>query len=277
MVKQTVKVIESTTPVSDVALTQSVKNTKVSRVKKLKEVTDETVMPVVNATTASIPSSPAPVVVEAPALVETAPTSELTTPEGSTKSSKKNKSRNYDELFSQIRDDIDTAYKRLQSAFRLINSLESAHNRAVSVNKVRETPKRTPTIMFDTALVNYFRSKLSQDELVVNRKEGKGKTTVSLSDLSTDSKLHRTDVTQLYNAIFKKYNMQTPEDGRVIKADADLIKLLTSEPVKPEMAQDVAAIKAGTFKLTIFNIQRFTNPHLSKFEVPASSPTTPSA
>ena len=71
--------------------------------------------------------------------------------------------------------------------------------------------------------------------------------------------------------------MQTPEDGRVIKADADLIKLLTSEPVKPEMAQDVAAIKAGTFKLTIFNIQRFTNPHLSKFEVPASSPTTPSA
>ena len=170
MVKQTVKVIESTTPVSDVALTQSVKNTKVSRVKKLKEVTDETVMPVVNATTASIPSSPAPVVVEAPALVETAPTSELTTPEGSTKSSKKNKSRNYDELFSQIRDDIDTAYKRLQSAFRLINSLESAHNRAVSVNKVRETPKRTPTIMFDTALVNYFRSKLSQDELVVNRK-----------------------------------------------------------------------------------------------------------
>jgi len=275
MVKQTVKVIESATPVSDVTLTsQNVKNTKVSRVKKLKEVTDETVMPVVTATV-SIPSSPAPVFVQEPTLAETAqPTSELTTPEGSTKSGgKKNKSRNYDELFAQVRDDIDTAYKRLQSAFRLINSLESAHNRAVSVNKVRETPKRTPTIMFDKALVEYFRAKLSTDELVVNRKEGKGKTTVSLSDLSTESKLHRTDVTQLYNAIFKKYKMQTPEDGRVIKADADLIKLLTSEPVKPEMAQDVAAIKAGTFKLTIFNIQRFTNPHLSKFEVP-TTPTT---
>ena len=264
MVKQTqtVKVIESSAPVTDSTMTQSVKNTKVSRVKKLKEVPEESVvMPVVTTSTISTPASPAPV-------------SELTTPEEETTKPKKN--RNYDELFAQIRSDITTAYQALRSATRLVNGLENAHKRAITVNKVRETPKRTPTIMFDEDLVKYFRSKLTSDELVVNRKEGKGKVTVSLSDLSMETKLHRTDVTQLYNAIFKKYNMQSPEDGRVIKADADLIQLLTSgqeKSEKPEMAEDIAAIKAGTFKLTIFNIQRFTNLHLSKFE----APPTPSA
>jgi hypothetical protein len=272
MVKQTVqavKVLETApTPLS---IDTVVKPSKVTRVKKMKE---ETVMPVVNtAAPVSIPPSPAPVLVASELPSPVAPADSTSVDSATGKSKSKGKSRNYDELFAQVRSDIDTAYKHLQSAFRLINSLESAHNRAVSVNKVRETPKRTPTIMFDKSLVTYFRSKLSADELVVNRKEGTGKTTVALGDLSTETKLHRTDVTQLYNAIFKKYNMQTPEDGRVIKADADLIKLLTAEPVKPELAQDVAAIKAGTFKLTIFNIQRFTNPHLSK----AVEPVTPTA
>ena len=271
MVKQTqtVKVIESSAPVTDSTMTQSVKNTKVSRVKKLKEVPEESVvMPVVTTSTISTPASPVQVQQVEPESV-TAPVSELTTPEEETTKPKKN--RNYDELFAQIRSDITTAYQALRSATRLVNGLENAHKRAITVNKVRETPKRTPTIMFDEDLVKYFRSKLTSDELVVNRKEGKGKVTVSLSDLSMETKLHRTDVTQLYNAIFKKYNMQSPEDGRVIKADADLIQLLTSgqeKSEKPEMAEDIAAIKAGTFKLTIFNIQRFTNLHLSKFEAP---------
>ena len=69
--------------------------------------------------------------------------------------------------------------------------------------------------------------------------------------------------------------MQDPEDGRIIKYqnDPELIALLTSGNLKPELTADVEAIKAGTFKLTIFNIQRFTNQHLSKFEEPVT-PTT---
>ena len=187
------------------------------------------------------------------------------------------KVRVYSELFAQIRDDIDAAYKRIQSANRLINNLEAAHNREVSVTKNRENTRRTPTILFDEALVKYYRSKLTGDELKVNHKEGEKKVVVNLADLSGSTRVHRTDVTQLYNLIFKKYNMQDPSDGRIImyQKDTELVALLTTGIVKPELQADVEAIKAGTFKLTIFNIQRFTNQHLSKFEEPTQEPVTP--
>jgi hypothetical protein len=209
-----------------------------------------------------------PAIAPTPADIET--TATTSEPPSPTKQ-RRNKTRIYSELFAQIKTDIDAAYKCLQSATRLINSLESAHNREVTVSKNRDASRRTPTILFDAALVAYYRSKLTPDELKVNHKEADAKVVVDLGNLSVETRLHRTDVTQLYNLIFKKFKMQDPEDGRIIKYkdDAELVALLTTGPFKPELASDVEAIKAGTYKLTIFNIQRFTNQHLSKFEEPA--------
>jgi hypothetical protein len=180
------------------------------------------------------------------------------------------KLRSYSELRQQISDDLETAYKSLQSAWRSFSSLESAHNREVAQNKVRESTHRTPTIVFDQQLVSYYLSRLSPEDLVVSHKEGDAKIDVDLSKLTTETRVHRTDVTQLYNKVFKKHSMQDPEDGRNIlySGDRELVALLTSGPYNPSLEADVQAIKAGTFKLTIFNIQRFTNQHLSKVVLP---------
>ncbi len=273
-VKKTNSVIVDTTPVA--VDTTPVKSSKVVRKTKpaaeavvpaVPVVTPEPVTPVPTTTAAAVQSVE---VTATPAAVETTEDAAVTKPAKNKKRAAK--SRVYQDILVQMRDDIDVAYKRIQSAFKLINSLESAHNREVSVTKTRETTRRTPTILFDEQLVAYYRSKLTPEELVVNHKEGENKVALSLGDLSTSTRLHRTDVTQLYNLIFKKYNMQDPSDGRIInyKGDAELISVLTSGNLKPELAEDVAALKAGTYKLTIFNIQRFTNQHLSKFETPAA-------
>lgn len=180
------------------------------------------------------------------------------------------KLRSYSDLRGQISDDLETAYKSLQSAWRAFSSLESAHNREVAQNKVRESTHRTPTIVFDQQLVSYYLSRLSPEDLQVSHKEGDSKVDVDLSKLTTETRVHRTDVTQLYNKVFKKYNMQDPADGRNIlySGDKELVALLTSGSYNPSLESDVQAIKAGTFKLTIFNIQRFTNQHLSKVTLP---------
>jgi hypothetical protein len=180
------------------------------------------------------------------------------------------KLRSYTELRQQISEDLETAYKSLQSAWRSFSSLESAHNREVAQNKVRESTHRTPTIVFDQQLVSYYLSRLAPEELLVTHKEGDAKVDVNLSKLTTETRVHRTDVTQLYNKVFKKFNMQDPEDGRNIlySGDKELVALLTSGPYNPALESDVQAIRAGTFKLTIFNIQRFTNQHLSKVALP---------
>ncbi len=182
------------------------------------------------------------------------------------------KIRSFAEIYESIYDDIDTGYKRLQLAHRALKSLESAHNREVHNTKSRESSARTPTIVFDQEIINYFRQRLNVDELVVRHKEGgeDSKVSVSLSELSTDTRVHRTDVTQLYNLVFKKHNMQDPEDGRFImyQNDPDLVNLLTTGSYDPKLEEEVEQLRQGTFRLTIFNIQRFTNHHLGRVELP---------
>lgn len=174
--------------------------------------------------------------------------------------------RSWDDLHKEISENLKLAYTSLQSVHRMFGSLVAAHNREVHHTKTRESAHRTPTIVFDEQLVNYFRRRLSPEELVVLRKEGDTRTEVSLADLSGETRLHRTDVTQLYNRVFKKHNMQDAEDGRNIlySGDADLVALLTSGGYKAELETSAQQIRDGTYKLTIFNIQCFTNQHLRK-------------
>ena len=63
--------------------------------------------------------------------------------------------------------------------------------------------------------------------------------------------------------------MQNPDDRRNVmySQDADLVALLTTGSTAAPLAEDVEKIKKGTYKLTIFNIQRFTNHHLGKVEL----------
>lgn len=178
--------------------------------------------------------------------------------------------RQFDDIFAQTQENINTAYKCLLVATRSMKSLQSAHNREVHNTKNRTNTHRTPTIVFDQELVDYFTSRLDASELTVNRKEGETETVVDLSGLDTNTRVHRTDVTQLYNKTFKKHNMLNSEDRRYIlyKNDPELVHLLTSGDFKAGLNEEVQKIKDGEYNLTIFNIQRFTSHHLSKVELP---------
>lgn len=198
-----------------------------------------------------------------------------------TEESKKQRPRTktFDELYDTINEDINTAYKHLQSAVRALKSLKRAHDRDVHNTKTRTSTTRTPTIVFDKALVDYFTSRLSPEELKVRRKEGSKEVTVDLSDLSTELRVHRTDVTQLYTKVFRKHNMRNPKDKREIlySQDPELVALLTQGPHAERLASEIQEILNGEYRLTIFNIQRFTNHHLSKVELPPKSKTVSNA
>lgn len=189
--------------------------------------------------------------------------------------------RPYSEVFAQVYEDINNAYKALQAATKALKSLESAHNREVHNTRSRANTHRTPTIVFDQPLVDYFLGRLDPSELTVVRKEQDGDVTVDLSDLSTDKRVHRTDVTQLYNKAFVKHDLRDPQDRRYIlyQNDPELVALLTqgySEP-KPELQEELQQIIDGTYRLNIFNIQRFTSQHLGKVELPKDTKSeTPS-
>lgn len=175
--------------------------------------------------------------------------------------------RPFSEIHAQISEDCNVSYKRLQSVVRSLKSLESAHTRELNSSKTRTSSTRTPTIVFDEALVSYFRDRLlSHGLLNVTRKQGDTEVTVDLSDLSSETRVHRTDATQLYTKAFRQHNMLNPEDKRFInyQGDKDLVNLLTTGDYKPELEEDVQKIRDGTLELTIFNIQRYGSHHISK-------------
>jgi hypothetical protein len=174
--------------------------------------------------------------------------------------------RAFADIYAQIVEDNNTSYKSAQAVNRTLKSLESAHNREVSSSKSRTNTTRTPTIVFDQMLVDYITSRLKPSDLTVNRKDGDTESVVDLSDLSTNTRVHRTDVTQLYNKIFIAHNMRNEEDRRFIlyQNDKELVNLLTQGDYKPELEEDIQMIRDGTYKLTIFNIQRFTSHHVGK-------------
>jgi hypothetical protein len=198
-------------------------------------------------------------------VVESTPAAE-TAAASSDAESARPKLRAYNDIFAEITASINEAYNLLQAAKRSLKSLQSAHNREVHNNtKTRECATRTPTIVFDQQLVDYFRKRLPANLLAVNRKGEH----VDLSTLNTETRVHRTDVTQLYTAVFKHHKMQDPEDRRKVlySQDKELVELLTSGSA-PVIAEDIKKIKDGSYKLTIFNIQRFTNHHLGKVDLP---------
>lgn len=177
--------------------------------------------------------------------------------------------RPFAEVYSAIHEDINQAYKCLQAATRALKSLESAHNREVHNTRSRTNTQRTPTIVFDQVLVDYFLNRLEPSDLNVTRKDGDKDVTVDLSSLNTDTRVHRTDVTQLYNKTFMKHDMRDSSDRRYIlyQNDPELVTLLTQGEIKPELQEEVQQILDGTYKLTIFNIQRFTSQHLGKVDL----------
>lgn len=181
--------------------------------------------------------------------------------------------RAFDEIYPEMVALMDSSYKDLQLARKLMNQLLTSHKKSVTSSKTHQNVTRTPTILFDQALVDYFLSRLEANELCVHRRTNGTDEEVSLADLSTETRVHRTDVTQLFTKVFKKHSMLSTDDGRVILYgnDADLVNLLTTGEYDPKYQGDVDAIKAGTHKLTIFNIQRVTSQHLGKIDKPAKA------
>ena len=225
----------------------------------------------------SVTTTPVKVKVEV-APVETTPATQVNAPVATQDKKRKQRPRvrPFGEVYSSIHEDINQAYKCLQAATRALKSLESAHNREVHNTRSRTNTQRTPTIVFDQVLVDYFTSRLDPSELSVTRKDGEKDVTVDLSDLNTETRVHRTDVTQLYNKTFMKHNMRDSNDRRYIlyQNDPELVALLTQGEIKPDLKDEVQQILDGSYKLTIFNIQRFTSQHLGKVDLAKRDETT---
>ena len=177
------------------------------------------------------------------------------------------KMKSWAELYETIGQCIERSYKELQVAHRLYKSLGSSHDKEVHNTKSRASNSRTPTILFDQTLVDYFRSRLTDAELVVQHKDGTDdKVPISLASLSTETPVHRTDVTQLFSLVFKKHKMEDPSDGRniVYGSDPELLSLLTTGSYDPKLEAEVQLVRDGAYRLSIFNIQKFINHHLGR-------------
>ena len=166
---------------------------------------------------------------------------------------------------------IAVAFESIRAANRIHKTLEKTHRRSIAPQKRKRmfrtgAPRRTPTVLFKPALLKYFKSRLTPEQMVVTRRSGNEETTVDLSNLDTNTCVHRTDVTQLFNKVFKVNNMLNEDDRRNINysQDKDLVKLLTSGDINPKYNDLVKGIKNGTHRMTIFNIQCVTNQHLDK-------------
>ena len=180
---------------------------------------------------------------------------------------KRHRNRDFGELHADVTQNLKTASESLKLAARAVRSMMTAHNRAVTRSKHRTRVARTPSTLFDQELVDFFRSMLDASELVVTRNQGQE--TVDISDLCVKTRLHRTDATQLYNKVFKKHGLSNPENGRLVmyQNSPELVKLLLSGDHKPEMQETLQQLRDGTYELSIFNIQKFTTPHLHKAPV----------
>lgn len=174
--------------------------------------------------------------------------------------------RSFEEILPELEESINTAYKASQTSRKLLSQLNASHKKSVSSSKTHQSVNRTPTILFDQALVDYFLARLDPEDLVVSRRNGTEREDVSLVGLSTETRLHRTDVTKLFSTVFRKHNMLDSEDRRYIcyQNDSDLVSLLTTGDIDAKYQDDVNAILAGTHRLSIFNIQRVISQHLGK-------------
>ena len=184
---------------------------------------------------------------------------------------KRTRNRDFGELHADVTQNLKTASEALKLAARAVRSMMTSHSRAVTRSKHRNRVARTPSTLFDQELVDFFRSMLDASELVVTRNQGHE--TLDISNLSVETRLHRTDATQLYNKVFKKHGLTNPDNGRLImyQNSPELVNLLLSGDHKPEMQNTLQQLRDGTYELSIFNIQKFTTPHLHK----APNDTTP--
>jgi len=180
----------------------------------------------------------------------------------------RSKPRPFLEIQDQLIVNIEAAYKLLQLCQRDIKALRSAHKTELSHSRTRENNARTPTLCLDPVLIAYLRSRLDASDFVVTRKVGDSKVSVDLSGLDKDTPVHRTDVTQLYCAVFAKHNLKDSKDGRNItyQKDSDLVTLLTTGVTNAKLGDDVQAIRDGTYPLNIFNIQKFCSQYFRKIE-----------
>lgn len=238
----------------------------------IRKVTGKKVTPVVQSKVKEEPTVELKTVVEEP-VVEEPVVEEAHSDEHSEVEPKKRqraRQRPFEELFSEVHGHMEDAYKALQTSRKLLKQLENAHKRSVQSNKSRESTTRTPTILFDQPLVDYLKSRLDVNELKVTRRNNGVAEEVVLADLSPETHVYRTDVTQLLNAAFRKHNLLGPKDMRQIQyqLDEELVTLLTTGDYDPKYQSDVDAILNGTHTLTIFNIQRLTNQHMGKVELP---------
>lgn len=169
------------------------------------------------------------------------------------------RNRAFTELHTEMSNDLTSAYKSLQNVVRGFTSLANAHKREVSSTVHREVSSRTPSALFDPRLVAYFMSRIPADQMKITRKNGESVTTVDLSTMTPSTPMFRTDVTKLYTTAFRLNNLTASNDHRTIlyQNDPDLVALLTTGNYNHEHEAEIQMIRDGTFKLDIFNIQRF--------------------
>lgn len=137
-------------------------------------------------------------------------------------------------------------------SFALLHFTEnnrSITSTAQTQEKIQERTHFLKAVRADEELVNYVKKHLSKKDLQINGTE-----------LNTDTIVSICDITRLFAKIIMQNKMHDPTDTRRIlyQTDKDLVNLLTKNS-----GFYTDEIRDGTFRLNIFNIQRFLIPHLN--------------
>lgn len=231
---------------------------RVTKTKAQKKVSESTV------------NEPTDSTVSEPTVSESTATEPTVNDSSTTESKAKAKTREFEEMYSQCLQELDTCLTSLKQARRELISLNKEHKRSqrkTSKSKTDKTERkpRRPTTLFSQSLVDYVRRNLDNSELVISRKESGKQKEVDLSDLDTETPVHRTDVNKIMKKIFAKKGMADGINLRYSK-DSDFVQLLVDGH---DDQSEVDALKSGQYELTYFNINRFVNKHLRK--LPAST------
>lgn len=181
----------------------------------------------------------------------------------------------FEEVYKELDEELKRSYLALQRVSRGFSRLRTAHSREATTKTKREVKSRTPSALFDQTLLDWLHARLDDSEFVIQRTEANQKVEVDLSKIDTNTPVYRTDLVKLYTKIFSKHKLNpviVSEDGKTSKVDRrfidytkdkELTKLLT-EGLPAKYASESAEMKAGTFKLDIFNIQKFLTHHITK-------------
>ena len=185
----------------------------------------------------------------------------------------------YREQFNVMRDQVRQMKQLLSKFAKDLTRQEKEFRRTItraqrqSKKRVKKHRNQPPNTFFSSALVNYIKKNLTNDDIhlehdYVDKETGERHVDkIDIENIDTKTLFVRPDCTKILQVIFDKKNMSGvvknngKKDRRYIKyyEDKDFVNILMDPSLDEETRRE---LKKGKRELTIFNMQRYLRPHL---------------